>query len=259
MKITILLIILFLSGDILSLPNDSGCVRAKKISQVIYESKGIVKIDEDSCLFNGYLVFEVHQKSSKLFDIGDSTISKVEIFYIKDLENINARKERIFYSTTSYAYAYADEIPYDTGKGNNKGVEIVLDNKEENFQKLKSFYDRYIQWTETLGAKFFLSGSKTSAIFDTTSVPLVKYNKNDVSYFIFSVKFFGAIFDYKSEVYLFSRTLGDRYISFDNQKFFLPVSKSFIFEPVDENVLFQNGFKIQIGFQITCIINASRL
>lgn len=216
-----LILVSLIFSEVLLADCDSNKV---KIGSVLYEPNGTIELKSDSALFNGFLIFEVHKQSDKDFYIGDSTFSTIEIFFLNDLTEFNFSSKRYYYNTTYL------------------GSEINRGSESENLNKLAAFYQIFLKIRDYHPEKYFLLNEMTSAIFDTNGTKLFKLKENDRAYFIFKVKFYGANLRYKSMVFFPSREKYESYKYFSEMNFFLPVSKAFIFEPLNENILYKNGF-----------------
>ncbi|MBX7046529.1 MAG: hypothetical protein K1X86_11910 [Ignavibacteria bacterium] len=245
MKIFYILLIVLLSISSQSVFGqcDSNIHQYKPIGGVSYEPSGKIILESDSTKFDGYLFFELHKKSDKNFYIGDHTLSITEIFFVKKLDDFRSKKERFYYNEVYLKYPFADVNPFDTGYSNNRGEVKVLNSEDENFKELKSFYTKFIDIRDNYPYEYFLLGKMTSILIDTSHVKLMKSTASDIAYFIFRVKFYAGVLKYKSEVYKpYQKTRAESYMYFNEQNFFLPISKAYIFKPVDENILLENGF-----------------
>ncbi|MBX7046517.1 MAG: hypothetical protein K1X86_11850 [Ignavibacteria bacterium] len=202
---------------------------------------GKIELVSDSTFLNGYVVFKLHKDTDKNFDIGDSTTRLIEIFFVKYLYEMNSEHKKLIYNETYLEYAFADEFPYDTGWVPHRGVVRVKEDNNQNFKKLKAFYKRFLNKRDYYPDDFFLLGKMTSAIFDTNKVKFLKLDDNEISYAIFRANFYAGIVKYKSWVAQNIDGISSREFV-DELSFFLPVSKAYIFKPVDENILLENGF-----------------
>lgn len=235
--------LLFVGAKQLEAQEDTNCKIPIEISPILYEPVGVVQLESDTTFLDGYLVFELHKKSDKYFDLGDTTASFLEVFFINDLSKINSIESRITYNTCYLEYASGYYNSFYPGYAVNKGVSVPINTTTPEYTKLRNFYREFIKIRDYHPQDYFLLEKMTSSMFDSTNSELFKLNDENLTYYVFTAKFSAGILKYKSEILLPGRkSLKESYVCFGTKNFFLPTSKAVEFKPIDESVMLKNGF-----------------
>jgi hypothetical protein len=213
----------------------------KVAGYTFYDPHSPVTLEHDSLYFDGYLIFEAHRFEDDKFHDYDWTYYQFEIFILDSLNKIKDNSKRFYFNPIYLDYYYADdkEIGYDTGTGRNKdhGEVILTEDLKEPFIKFKAFYTNYLFVRNIYDDKYFLMGTLRTKIFEDPKAIFWKYDSDSISYFVYKCRFYTAILKYDA-YYL---TKDDR-VYLKDLHFFLPVSKSFVFEPAEEDIMLKAGF-----------------
>ena len=225
----------------------------KKIVSRYYEPfSDMIDLESDSVYFSDYMVFKIFKIPNRQIFESDNVNYICDIFWIKNLNDINNTSKKYLFNSWTINYSkYV--FPFHENEISDSSISDSLFNilKEDTitFEKFRRFANFYRNYQK----KVLLSNDKipftlkdfTTKIFDSDSVLFWSYDDIDsIGFFVFKNTFYTAILKY--DCWHYAETPGDN----DNiikayeygMKVFLPVSKAFVFKPLEVETARQNHF-----------------
>lgn len=222
----------------------------KKIESIYYDlDSNIILIDNDSTVFEGYLIYKFNRFKQNLREPKySSEFLMVESYWLNNLCNFNPDKKDYYYMSNYffyYMYATQDigEAILDTNEYTLKYINLWNSNEFKNFKKLFFKYENY----DSTG-KFYYNISlqnKHTNIFDDSSVVFLINNDIDsIGYFIFKCSFSTAVLRYKSFYHKGEDENGNNiYEHLGFIKVLFPISEKYYFIPIDDIEFSKYSFK----------------
>lgn len=245
----ILLVIIFIISSDFANPMNFDSLKYKSIESIYYDlDSNIIFTENDSLVFEGYLVFKFNRYKQNLIEGNNSDNIMVESYWLTNLSNFNPTNKD-FYLMTNYLlysfYATQDEgeVLFDTNEVTLKYIDFLNSKEYVCFKKL--FFKYYDFNNKENYYNIFLKYQLNTNIFDDSSVVFLNYNDiESVGYFIFKCSFSTAVLRYKSFYVKGKNESGNiikEHLGFI--KVLLPISKEKYFIPIDENEFLQKGFR----------------
>ena len=193
---------------------------SKTIHPIAYFDPSNLILNENSELFNGYMIFEVPK--NKLFNKGiDSLFFICNIFWIKELCELNEINSRFLLTTPTLMYQIYIDKSWDEDTSN-----VTL-------AEFRSFYQEYKESVNNGTNEIpFLRNSLKTSIFREPTYFCSNSLSDSVGYFVFNVSFEAArlTMDLKYRNPLDSSEL----LNYFDAKVLIPISPEFYFFPTNK-------------------------
>jgi hypothetical protein len=180
----------------------------------------------DSANFDGFIIFEFNKNDNEMITSDSSKYVSLNFFFVDSISNIIVKSKRCYFD--SYSIILQDFY--------YKCITKTEKNKQDSeFVKFFEFYNNYKYRNSTFMP--FLYRPLNTEIFFQDIEPYYLNNDINIIYFVFKVSFNSTTFLMKRERKDNSNEnrIVDLLITF-------PVSKSCMFEPVEESKILENGF-----------------
>jgi len=198
-------------------------IKEKKIISKEYGIFDSIKVIEDSTFFEGYLIFKIDKNPDTLIYKADNEFYICDIFWIKNLKNINQ-------DTSFYYYNFYTLLYYQYVVNND-----YLQNNSIEYIRFKNYFNKY-------SPTFNYAASHIMQILNTFIFKTVVFwnygPEKKVGYYIYNVSLYGSVIS--ASVSTYSKNNDNETII---QKFFIPLSKFSIFSQTSSLELLKLGFK----------------